>query len=136
MALTSSPAGKPQVLIVDDEPDMLDFMERVLRREFRVTVTSDAEEALRRLAEGSYDVLITDHQMPKISGLQLLEKTEKSAPDMVRIVISGFAEAPDILAAVEAGEIHNYILKPVDSRKLLMAIEQAYARRAGADTSS
>ena len=130
MALTPSPAGKPQVLIVDDEPDMLDFMERVLRREFRVTVTGDAEEALQKLASGGYELLITDHQMPKISGLQLLKKTEALAPDLVRIVISGFAEAPDIQQAVADGIIHNYILKPVDSRKLLGAIEQAYKRRA------
>lgn len=115
---------------------MLDFMERVLRREFCVTVTSDAEEALWHLAEGAYDVLITDHQMPKISGLQLLKQTEESAPDMVRIVISGFSEAPDLLAAVDAGVIHNYILKPVDSRKLLLAIEQAYAKQAGAQIRS
>lgn len=130
MALTSSRADKLHVLIVDDEPDMLDFMERVLRRAFAVTVTGDAEEALRELASGSYDIVITDHQMPKISGLELLRRSEALAPDLVRIVISGFAEARDIQQAVTDGAIHNYILKPVDSRNLLGAIEQAQKRRA------
>ena len=129
MVETRSSPDKPKVLIVDDEPDMLDFMARVLRRNFAVTVTDDAQEALHRLQSSRYDLLITDHQMPKVSGLELISQVGAAQPELICIVISGFAEAPDILQAMEDGAVQNYLLKPVDSRKLLGAIEQAYNSR-------
>ena len=64
--------------------------------------------------------------MPKVSGLELVGRLGDLQPDVIRIVISGFAEAPDIQAAMDEGLVQNYLLKPVDSRKLLDAIEQAY----------
>jgi DNA-binding NtrC family response regulator len=120
---------KPKALIVDDEPDMLDFLERSLRRRFDVTRCRNAEEALERLAEAEYEVLITDQKMPRVSGLELLERIGSSQPRLVRLLISGFTDVPDMNRAIEHGGIHNYILKPVDSRKLHEAIEEAYRAR-------
>ena len=119
------------MLIVDDEPDMLDFLERVLRRRFRVTRCRNAEEALERLAEAEYSVLITDQKMPRVSGLELLERIGDQQPQLVKLLISGFSDVPDIQRAVKRGGIHNYILKPVDSQKLLDAVEEAYRVRDG-----
>ena len=129
MAEVRSKPGKARVLIVDDEPDMLDFMERVLRRSYDVTITDDSRRALELLRSETFELLITDHHMPKVSGMELVGQLGDLPHKVIAIVISGFAEAPDIQAAMEQGAIQNYLLKPVDSRKLLTAIEQAYSSR-------
>jgi adenylate cyclase len=122
---------KKKLLIVDDEPDMLDFLERVLRRRFEISRTSSAEEALQWLDSGSYEVLVTDQKMPRVSGLELLERLGDRCPNLVKILISGFTEVPDIERAAEQGRIHNYVVKPVDGQRLVEAIDEAYAVRDG-----
>lgn len=108
---------------------MLDFIERVLRRRFTITRTNSPEAAIEYINTGEYEVLITDQQMPKVSGLDLLGRIAHRFPALVRILISGFTEVPDIQRAVEQGTIHNYILKPVDSQKLIRGVEQAFQIR-------
>jgi two-component system, NtrC family, response regulator HupR/HoxA len=124
-------SDKPKLLVVDDEPDMLDFLERVLRRRFDITRCSSAEEALQNLADGAFEVLVTDQKMPRVSGLELLERIRDQYPALVRVLVSGFTDVPDIQRAIDRCGIHNYILKPVDSVKLLEAIEEAYRVRDG-----
>jgi DNA-binding NtrC family response regulator len=122
---------KPKLLIIDDEPDMLDFLERVLRRRFQITRTSNPEVALRELRSGAYEVFVTDQKMPRMNGLDLLDELGQGGGNLVKILISGFTEVPDIQRAVERGQIHNYVLKPVDSDRLLEAVDEAYAVRDG-----
>ena len=110
---------------------MLDFLERVLRRRFQVNRAASATEALERLAEGDFEVLITDQKMPNMSGLELLEQIRDRYPNLVKMLLSGFTDVPEINRAVERCGIHNYILKPVDSTKLLEAVDQAYRVAAG-----
>ena len=124
-------SDKPNLLIVDDEPDMLDFLERVLRRRFAVSRASSADEALQALEEGEFEVLLTDQKMPNVSGLELLERIRDLYPKLVRVLISGFTEVPDVQRAVDRCGIHNYILKPVDSQRLIEAVDQAYRVRDG-----
>lgn len=125
-------SAKPRLLVVDDEPDMLEFVERVARRHFAVTPCSSAEDAVAELARGEYEVLITDQKMPRVSGLELLGRIAGQYPALVRVLLSGFTDLPDIQRAVEQAHVHAYVLKPVDSEKLLAAIDQAYKVRDGA----
>lgn len=122
---------KQKLLIVDDEPDMLDFLERVLRSRFEVKRASSAEEALAWLDGGNFAVLVTDQKMPRVSGLELLERLGERYPDLVKILISGYTDDPAIARAVDQGRIHGYVLKPVDSARLLEAIDEAHAVRDG-----
>jgi DNA-binding NtrC family response regulator len=126
-----SSQAKPRLLVVDDEPDMLEFVERVARRRFQVTACQTAEEAIAELARGDYDVLITDQKMPRVSGLELLGRIAGQYPRLVRLLLSGFTDMPDIQRAVAECHVHAYVLKPVDSHRLLSAIEQAYRVRDG-----
>jgi DNA-binding NtrC family response regulator len=125
------PVPKPKLLVVDDETDMLDFIERVFRRRFDVTRCRSAEKALEILESGEFEVLITDQKMPQLSGLELLERLGDRHPSLVRVLLSGFTEVPEIQRAIARCTIHNYILKPVDSRKLLDGIDEAYRVRDG-----
>jgi DNA-binding NtrC family response regulator len=124
-------ASKPRLLVVDDEPDMLDFLERVLRQRFQIRRCSTAEEALSELERGGYDVLVTDQKMPRVSGIELLERIGGRFPTLVKVLISGYTEVPEVQRAIERCRIHNYIVKPVDSERLLEAIDEAYAIRDG-----
>jgi len=125
-----SEAPRPKVLIVDDEPDMLDFLERSLRKRFQVVRAPNAAVALTLLEGDDFEVLITDQKMPKMGGLELLTRISNDYPKLVRLLLSGFAEIPEIRKAKDSCRIHNYIFKPVDSRKLLEAIDQAYKNAA------
>lgn len=122
-------AAKPKLLVVDDEVDMLEFIARVFRRKYDVTRCRDAARALEILEGGTYEVLITDQQMPVLSGLELLRRLGDSQPSLVRVLLSGFTEEPELQSLGESCTIHNYILKPVDSRKLLDGLDEAYRQR-------
>jgi DNA-binding NtrC family response regulator len=121
------PVRKPKLLIVDDEPDMLDFVERALRRQFEVIRCACALAALERLeSEEGFDILVTDHRMPGLSGLELLARITARHPNLVKVLLSGYAELAQVQRARDCGEIHGYVLKPVDSNGLLRAIHSAY----------
>lgn len=122
---------KPRILVVDDEPDMLDFIERVTRRRFDVTRCANGEDALALLTERTFDVLITDHKMPRMTGLELLERLADRYPTMVRVLLSGYTDVPEVHRAGASGRVHHYVLKPVDSRALLAGIDHAYKVRDG-----
>jgi len=108
--------GRPSLLLVDDEPDILDFLERALRRSYQVTRFSDPVAALGA---------------PGLSGLELLAAVADLQPDTVRVLISGFTDdVPEIAHALTLARIHNFVLKPIDSVQLVEAIATA-TRRAG-----
>lgn len=120
-----------RLLAVDDEPDILDFLERATRQRFAVTRCANGEDALAALDRATYDLLITDHKMPRLTGLELLERIGDRFPAMVRILLSGYTDVPEVERAAAVGRVHHYVVKPVDSRALLVGIDQAFRVRAG-----
>jgi len=121
---------KPRLLIVDDEPDMLDFMERVFRTEYEVVRASSGEEALRVLGQKKFSVVITDQKMPQMTGVELLERIGPRLPYLVKVLLSGFTDVPEIERAMDRAGIHNYVVKPIDSEKLRAAVQEAIERHA------
>jgi adenylate cyclase len=119
---------KPHLLIVDDEIDMLDFLERVFRADYAITRATSAEEALEELDRQTFALVITDQKMPHITGVELLERIGERQPQLVKVLLSGFTEVPEIKRAVDRGGIHNYVVKPVDSEKLRAAVKEAVDR--------
>ena len=122
---------RPRLLLVDDEPDILDFLERALRRRYEVRRCSSAGEALGELERCAADVLLTDQMMPQRTGLELLAEVAERWPDTVRVLISGFTEVSQLADALAVSRIHNFVLKPVDSQRLIEALELATTRRSG-----
>jgi adenylate cyclase len=130
-----SPAVKKRLLAVDDEPDMLDFLERVFRSEYEVVRAGSGEDALAAVAAGGIDIIVTDQKMPRMTGVQLLEKIGDGAPGLIKVLVSGYTDVPDIQKAVEECHIHQYVVKPVDSERLREAVREATARQASGDWS-
>ena len=126
---------RPTLLAVDDEPDILDFLERVFRKQYTVQRADDAAQALARLATGPVALLVTDQRMPGMSGLDLLERVAADHPDTTRVLLSGFSDLPEITQAAEAGLVHAYVVKPVESIRLREAVDEAIARHKNGDWS-
>ena len=107
---------------------MLDFLERVFRVEYDVTRCAGAQEALAALEREPYDVLVTDQKMPLMSGLELLDRIGPLYPGMAKVMLSGFTDVPEVQRLVDTHRLHNYAVKPIDSERLLEAVEEALAR--------
>ena len=119
-----------KILFVDDEPNVLAALRRMLRpmrNEWETVFTGSGQEALRILADGSYDVLVTDIRMPGMNGVQLLEEVKKHHPDVVRITLSGQSDDETILRTIQC--THQYLSKPCDAETLRGAVERAFALR-------
>lgn len=120
-----------RLLAVDDEPDMLDFLERVFREDYDVVRASSGERAIALLAEGpAIDILVTDQKMPRMTGVELLERIGDRYPQLVKVLLSGYTDVPDIQRAVERCHIHQYVVKPVDREQLLEAVSRAFDHQA------
>lgn len=119
----------PRLLIVDDEADMLDFLERVFRRDYEVMRAYSVEEAERALEDRRFEVVITDRRMPRRSGLELLEIVAAKHPEAVRVLLTGYA---DSLVDDKVGQwqlVDAWISKPIDSAALKQAIVEARERK-------
>ena len=127
---------RPTLLAVDDEPDILDYLERVFRKTHRVVRANNAAEALDLLPRTPVRLLVTDQRMPGMSGMELLERVAQDYPDVTRMLLSGFSDLPEITQASESGLVHAYVVKPVDSIRLREATAEAEARHRQGEWSS
>ena len=111
-------ADRPTLLIVDDEAQILSALKRSLRRErYEIIAVESAAEALQLLGERVVDGILTDHKMPGMSGVQLLERAAELQPSAVRMLITGWTQeiSPERLA--ETG-VRALVTKPWDDAKL------------------
>ena len=114
---------KKSVLFVDNEPNVLHGLKRMLRSErnrFETRFTTSAEDALKILADEHIDVVVTDVKMSKMNGLQLLSEVKESYPDIVRIILSGESNLEMTLKSVHV--THRYLNKPCDMETLKSTI--------------
>jgi adenylate cyclase len=116
---------KYTILVVDDEPDNLLLLERVLRREYNVFPANSGAEALEFLDSMEVDMIISDQRMPNMTGAELLGKAYIRNPDQVRILLTAYSDVKDIIAAINAGHIYQYLGKPWDPDELKLAVKRA-----------
>lgn len=118
--------SKPTILVVDDEMDNLDAIERIFRKRYHLLRASSGAEALTILEKiPEVAVLITDQRMPAMTGVELLEKTLTTHAKTVRILLTGYTDVDSIISAVNQGHIFRYLTKPWDSADLTNSVEQA-----------
>ncbi|MBX6313705.1 MAG: response regulator [Isosphaeraceae bacterium] len=132
-----APPAKHTLLVVDDEPDVCDSVHDLLRREFRVLKATSAQEGFRLMQEQEVHIIMTDQRMPRITGVELLEKVKARNPQAVRMLFTGYADLESIIAAINQGHIYQFLKKPWQPEELLEAVRQAAAEYdrliAGAD---
>ena len=120
-----SPARRPVVLVVDDEPGVLRAIERILKREFDVILASEGQSALAVLQREPVAVILADQRMPGMSGVELLERAREIRPEALRILITGYADIEATIAAVNRGQIFYYINKPYEPEELRLIVRRA-----------
>ena len=113
------------VLYVDDEPANLTAFRYSLEDQFQVLTASGAEEALRLLATERVAVLLSDQRMPGMTGSQLCAKVRDLYPDIVRMVVSAYADLSAALEAINNGQVSRYILKPWREEELAATLRTA-----------
>jgi two-component system, probable response regulator PhcQ len=118
------------VLLVDDEPHVLDALKRALRREpFECLTATSGAAAQELMARHPVDVVISDEQMPGMSGSVLLSLVRKQFPQTIRIILSGQATLEAAVRAINEGEVYRFFLKPCDPADLASTIRQALAHK-------
>lgn len=111
-----------QVLIVDDDHDVLAANARFLRvNDIDVVVAESVSTALQRLADNEIDVIVTDLRMPNMNGLDFAQLAREGRPLIPIVFFSGFAQVPDVVAAMKLGAV-EFLEKPVDPDELLSVI--------------
>ncbi len=123
--------GARTLLLVDDEPGILNALKRLLRREgYRILTADSAAEGLDLLAKNQVQVIISDQRMPGMSGVEFLSRVKDLYPETVRMVLSGYSELGTLTDAINRGAIWKFLTKPWDDEALKMTIVDAF-RQAG-----
>ncbi len=121
---------EPKVLLVDDEPQVVAGLKGALRREpFEVLTAQNARQALDLLATHDVGVIVADHDMPGMSGTELLATVAREYPATVRIMLTGDARLEVALQAINKGEVYRFFTKPCDARLLAPGIRDALVLR-------
>jgi len=117
------------ILIIEDEEKMRRLMDLVLRPEgHRLLLADSGEAGLKLLEEGGIDLILTDLQMGKVSGLDVLERVTKECPDVPVVIITGFGTVKSAVEAMKSGAF-DYISKPLDNDELKIIVKRALKMR-------
>ena len=117
-----------KILIVDDEPSVLNSLKRTLRKEHDVILSQDGFSAIQVLNEQEIAVIIADQRMPKMNGVTLLEKAMEIQPDTARILVTGYSDIQAVIDAINEGNVYYYIHKPWEPEDVRLIIRQAIDR--------
>ncbi len=114
-----------RILIAEDEKNIGDLLSELLDQEDReITLVQNGLEALSKLKENRYDLLITDLMMPEIDGMEVLHQAKKLHPDIMVIIITGYASLETAIQAVKEGA-YDYLRKPFRLEELKISVDNA-----------
>ncbi|MGN6103966.1 MAG: response regulator [Kofleriaceae bacterium] len=119
----------PLIVCVDDDETMLATVARCLRREpFEVRSTLSASEALGWIASNEVAVLVSDYEMPEMTGAQLAGHARRVRPETVRILLTGQRSLETAIDGINQGEIFRFLNKPFDNEQLRAVVGAGVAR--------
>jgi two-component system probable response regulator PhcQ len=128
--LINTTTNKATILLVDDEPHVTDALKRALRREPYEFLTATSGAAGQELLERHrVDVVISDEQMPGMSGSEFLSAVRKKYPHTIRMILSGHASLEAAVRAINEGEVYRFFLKPCNPTDLIITVQQALAHK-------
>lgn len=118
-------APLPTILVVDDEPRSLEALRRILEDEFDVLTAENAADASHLLANRNIQLILCDQRMPDRSGVEFLKFVKASWPEVIRMIISGYTDAHDIIDGINEAGIFQYITKPWHPEGLILTLKNA-----------
>ena len=125
----SSPPRLPAILVIDDEVRSQEALRRTLDEDFEVFSASGAAAGMEILeneqSTAAIRIVLCDQRMPGMTGVEFLKQVRDRWPDVIRIILSGYSEAEDIIAGVNEAGIWQYLLKPWQPEQLLLTLQRA-----------
>ena len=122
------PKVSPRILIVDDESDITAILSDLLSTQYECSMAGTAEQALERLQESDFELVISDITMPGMSGLDMIPHVKTIAPDTVVVMISGMQTVESAIGALRLGAF-DYLMKPFDLRQVEAVVKRALEHR-------
>ncbi|NMM27633.1 MAG: EAL domain-containing protein [Glaciimonas sp.] len=118
------------LMLVDDEPNILTALKRLLRRDgYQILTANSGAEGLALLEDKAVDVIVSDQRMPGMMGVDFLRAAKEKYPDTVRIVLSGYTELKSVTDAINEGAIYKFLTKPWEDNQLRGHIAEAFRRK-------
>ena len=126
-AVRQPAAQRRTLLLVDDEPNILASLKRLLRRDaYHILTANSGQEGLDVLASHAVDVIVSDQRMPGMLGADFLRKAKLLCPQTIRIMLSGYTELQAVTDAVNEGAIFKFLTKPWEDHQLREHIAEAF----------
>lgn len=119
-----SESRKPRILFVDDEPEITGILTDLFEGQYDCATAGSAEEALERLGQGEFELVISDITMPGLSGLEMIPEVKILAPNTVVVMISGMQTVESAIGALRHGAF-DYVMKPFDLRQVEAVVQRA-----------
>ncbi len=117
---------KYNILVTDDEIDNLQLFKRTLRNTYTVFQANSGFEALEIVKNNKIDMIISDHKMPGMDGVELLKKSLSYTPDSIRILITAYTDSTSLITAINEAKIHRYIRKPWEPKDLVNTLDACF----------
>jgi DNA-binding NtrC family response regulator len=125
MSVPAEVASRPRLLFVDDEQRVLNSMRIMFRRQFDLFLASHGAEALEIVRDKDIDVIVADHRMPKMTGVEVLSRVRTLSPRTVRILLTGYADLDAVEGSINDSEVFRFLTKPCAPQQLRETIELA-----------
>jgi response regulator RpfG family c-di-GMP phosphodiesterase len=122
--------GTRTILCVDDEPNIVRALQRLLRTTgHQILTATSGDEALRLLGQSRVDLIISDLNMPGMSGTVLMQQVCAQWPEVTRLLLTGHADLSAAIAAINQGQVSRYLSKPWNDQELTHTIDELLQRK-------
>jgi signal transduction histidine kinase len=117
--------AKPCLLVVDDEPDLVQSVQDLLRFDYRVLGATRASEGLAIMEHEHVHIVMSDQRMPEMSGVELLSRVKELHPATIRLLFTAYSDLTAVIDAINEGNVYRYISKPWEVEDLKATLRQA-----------
>ena len=120
------PNFKPRVLYLDDDQGNLDSFRANFREQFEIYIAASPVDAYNMIDSEQINIVIADHNMPSMSGVEFLESVSKDYPSVQRILLTGYTEMVPIVEAVNKGKVFRILTKPFNMKEISTMVIEAW----------
>ena len=117
--------AKPHILFIDDEADIRTLFQQVFCDEFHIVTAAHTRDADQALAQGEFELIISDQRLPGESGTAFFSRIKSQYPHILRILITGHDDSQALAEAINAGEAYYFIKKPWDDTEVRLILRNA-----------
>src|SRR5690554_3814385 len=122
---TSATFARSTILYVDDETNNLLSFTAAFRRDFDILTANSPDQARKMLDNPDLKVIISDQRMPGMKGVEFFAEIKETHPEPIRILLTGYSNLQDVIAAINDGEVYRYLTKPWEAAEIRAVINQA-----------